>query len=184
MTKKVTLFTLIALIFFLGLNAAKSNAMTMMMSKAKMMKIKMFFMHHSLGFPSIFYKFHPGPHWILMHAKSFNLNSSQIKQEKMLTMEMMHSTIKGVMMLKKALKQYKMDAMQNNPSISKLISDVKAVGNAETYLGYEMIPFHIKGYRVLYPSQQSLYHRLAKMNWMKKMQMMRKQMMKKMQMMH
>ncbi|RZD15697.1 MAG: hypothetical protein EVJ46_09225 [Candidatus Acididesulfobacter guangdongensis] len=182
MIKKATLFTLIALIFFLGLNTAKSNAM--MMSKAKMMKTEMFFMHHSLGFPSIFYKFHPGPHWILMHAKSFNLNSSQLKQEKMLTMGMMHNTIKGVMMLKKALRQYKMDAMQNNPSISKLISDVKAVGNAETYLGYEMIPFHIKGYRVLYPSQQSLYHRLAKMNWMKKMQMMRKQMMKKMQMMH
>ena len=39
MIKKATLFTLIALIFFLGLNTAKSNAM--MMSKAKMMKTEM-----------------------------------------------------------------------------------------------------------------------------------------------
>ena len=182
MIKKATLFALMSLIFFLSLNAVKSNAM--MMSKIKMMKLMKIFKQHNLGFLPVFYRFHPGPNWVLMHAKALNLNSSQIKQEKILTMEMMHNTIKGVMRFKKALKQYKMDAMQNNPSISKLISDVKAVGNAETYLGYVMIPFHIKGYRVLYPSQKSLYHRLAKMNWIKTMQMMRKQKMHKTKMMH
>ncbi len=146
--------------------------------------MKTFFAHHSLGFPHIFRRFHPDPNWILTHAKAFNLNSSQIKQEKKLITEMTPDTIKGVVKLKKALKQYKIDAKQNNPSITKLISDVKAVGSAETYLGYEMIPFHIKAYRVLYPSQQSLYHRLAKINWMKKMQMIHKQKMQKTNMMH
>ncbi|MHB1664311.1 MAG: hypothetical protein ACYCT7_03480 [bacterium] len=182
MIKKAALFALMSLIFFLSLNTVKSNAM--MMSKVKMMKLMKIFKQHNLGFLPVFYRFHPGPNWVLMHAKALNLNSSQIKQEKMLTMEMMHNTIKGAIMFKKALKQYKMDAMQNNPNISKLISDVKAVGNAETYLGYVMIPFHIKGYRVLYPSQKSLYHRLAKMNWIKTMRMMHKQKMQKTKMMH
>ena len=130
-----------------------------------MAKIHMYFPRHSLGFPEYFYQFHPGPHWDLVNASALHLTAAQIKQEKMLEMGMMQDTQRGVMALKNAYRKYGEDAKLPNPSIRALIQDVQAVGHAQTYLGYEMIPYHLKGYRLLDPAQQVIYHRLARENW-------------------
>jgi hypothetical protein len=74
--------------------------------------------------------------------------------------------------LKKAYRAYREYAKQPNPSIKVLIHDVQTVGRAQAYLGYEMIPYHIKGYRLLDPAQQVIYHRLAHKNWVHMMKMM------------
>ncbi|HUX62941.1 hypothetical protein [Sulfuricella sp.] len=137
-----------------------------------MAKMHRYFAHHSLGFPEHFYQFHPGPHWDLMNSSALRLTPAQIKQEKMLGMGMMQDTERGIMALKKAARQYSEDAKLPNPSIRALARDVQAVGYAQAYLGYEMIPYHIKGYRLLDPAQQVIYHRLARENWIHKMKMM------------
>ncbi len=121
----------------------------------------MYFMHHSLGFPFIFFVFHPGPHWDLMHAAALHLTPQQVAEEKHLAMGMMMETGRGVRQLKAAYRNYRMAARAPNPSIRALVGDVMAVGRAQTYLGYVMIPFHLKGYRLLDPAQRIIYLRLA-----------------------
>ncbi len=135
-------------------------------------KMHMYFVHHNFGFARNFYRFHPGPHWDLMNASALHLTAAQIKQEKMLVTGMMQDTKQGVVALKNAYRKYREDAKQPNPSIRVLIHDVQAVGHAQAYLGYEMIPYHIKGYRLLDPAQQVIYHRLARENWIHMMKMM------------
>ena len=137
-----------------------------------MAKMHMYFRGHSLGFPRIFYQFHPGPHWDLMHARALHLTARQIQDEKRLAMGMMRDTRHGVMALQQAYRRYRAEARLPDPSIAALIQDVRAVGRAQAYLGYEMIPSHVKGYRVLDPMQQAAYHRLARANWMHIMRMM------------
>ena len=137
-----------------------------------MVKMHMYFAHHSLGFPRHFYRFHPGPQ-DLINASALHLTAAQIKQERMLETGMMRDTKRGVMALKKAYRKYHEDAKLPNPSIRALIQDVQAVGHAQAYLGYEMIPYHLKGYRLLDPAQRVIYHRLARENWTHKMKMMR-----------
>ena len=138
-----------------------------------MEKMHMYFVHHNLGFAQNFYRFHPGPHWDLMNASALHLTAAQIRQEKKLVTGMMQDTKQGVMALKKAYRKYREYAKLPNPSIRVLIHDVQAVGNAQAYLGYEMIPYHLKGYRLLDPAQQAIYHRLARENWTRMMKMMR-----------
>ena len=135
-------------------------------------KMHMYFVHHNFGFARNFYRFHPGPHWDLMNASALHLTAAQIKQEKMLVTGMMQDTKQGVVALKNAYRKYREYAKQPNPSIRVLIHDVQAVGHAQAYLGYEMIPYHIKGYRLLDPAQRVIYHRLARENWIHKMKMM------------
>ncbi len=164
-----TAMTLAALVMGISQAEAGMHARTNTMAKAHM-----YFSRHSLGFAEHFYQFHPGPHWDLMNASALRLTAAQIKQEKILETGMMQDTERGIMALKKAYRKYSEDAKLPDPSISVLIRDVQAIGHAQAYLGYEMIPYHLKGYRLLDPAQQVIYHRLARDNWIRihKMKMM------------
>ncbi len=142
------------------------------MAATPSMKAHAYFKKHSLGFPEIFYRYHPGPHWDLVHASALHLAPAQIRQEKILAEEMMHDTQHGIMTLKAAYKRYKADARMPNPSTQVLIQDVKEIGQAQAYLGYEMIPYHLEGYQLLDTAQQATYHRLAHQNWIQMMKMM------------
>ena len=186
--KKIFLAVFMFLMIFLSFNIVKTDAKMPLnacaMNKTKKLKsMKKFFMLHSLGFGFNFYIFHPGPYWVFQNAKVLKLTPAQALQEKMLTKEMMNDTKKGIITLKRAIIRYRTYAMHKNPSIKKLISYVKAVGEAETYLGYEMIPFHIKGYRVLNASQRIMYLKLTKIK-AAKMRAMRHQFMRMMHMVH
>ena len=197
MFKKIKILSIavLALLLFIGLGPVNSQAHMMwkghkghMTKMSRMMKMKIFFIRHSVGFFPIVYKYHPGPMWILKNAKALRLTKTQIIREKALKKEMFMETKKGVIQLKTALKEYTEAAEQLNPSIKELMIREQAVGNAETYLGGVMIPYHIKGYRVLNASQMAEYHKLAAKNFKMKMRMMMKMMMKKcrwkMKMMH
>jgi len=161
----------LATIALLSVSALPSQA-AMMRPSNRMMKTHMYFMRHSLGFATIFFRYHPGPHWDLMHATALHLTAAQIRKEKRLTVGMMRDTQRGIVSLKAAYQRYRQDAMQADPAIGRLIHDVKAVGRAQAYLGYEMIPYHLKGYAILSPSQKIRYRKLARINWMHMMRMM------------
>ena len=173
MKKTVRVVTTAMALAVLGMGIPQAAEAAMSGDTNAMEKMHMYFAHHSLGFPRHFYRFHPGPQWDLINASALHLTAAQIKQEKMLEMGMMQDTKRGVMVLKKAYRKYCEDAKLPNPSIRALIQDVQAVGHAQAYLGYEMIPYHLKGYRLLDPAQQVIYHRLARENWTHKMKMMR-----------
>ena len=161
MTKVVMKRTVLAMalaVLTAGLNPAHA---AMQGRPGSMAQRKMYFMHHSLGFPFIFFRFHPGPHWDLMHAAALHLTPQQVAEEKHLAMGMMIATGRGVRRLKAAYRTYREAARAPNPSIRAIIRDVMAVGRAQTYLGYVMIPFHLKGYRLLDPTQQAIYQRLT-----------------------
>ncbi|MHB1698302.1 MAG: hypothetical protein ACYCSQ_09410 [bacterium] len=178
MLKKIKIILILSLAVFIGFGTVKSEAK--MMRKNKMMKMKMFFMHHSVGFFPVFFKHHPGPMWILKNAKALNLTKLQISREVALKKAMFQKTKNGIMELKAAIKEYKITAKQYNPSIKELMVREQAVGNAETYLGGVMIPYHIKAFRILNASQRVEFKKLAIMSWKKmkaKMKIMHKMMM-------
>ncbi len=185
--KKISLAVFLFLIIFSSFNVIKADAKMLnacAMNKTKKMRnLKKFFMLHSLDFAFNFYIFHPGPYWVFQNAKALKLTPAQALKEKILTKEMMNDTKAGIKVLKKAIIEYRTYAMHKNPDIKKLINDVKAVGKAETYLAYEMIPFHINGYRVLNTSQRAIYVKLAAMK-AEKMRAMRRKAMRMMQMLH
>ncbi len=166
---KTTVMAMALAAFAAGLNPAQA---AMHGRPGTMARRGMYFMHHSLGFPFIFFRFHPGPHWDLMHTAALHLTPQQVAEEKHLAMGMMMETSRGVRQLKAAYRNYRKAARAPNPSIRALVGDVMAVGRAETYLGYVMIPFHLKGYRVLDPAQQAIYQRLAQKMRMHMMHMM------------
>ena len=143
------------------------------MHKKMQMSGEQYFAHYSLNFKPYFYQYHPGPHWDLVNAKKLHLSPAQIKTEKHLVEGMKSDTMRGVRELKAAYRQYKHDASQASPKIKidVIINDVKAVGRAQTFLGYEMVPYHVKGYRILDHSQRLTYKRLARENWLKVMRM-------------
>jgi hypothetical protein len=155
---KSAVFATILAVLAVGLNPAHAAVQG---RPGAMAQRKMYFRHHSLGFPFIFFRFHPGPHWDLTHAAALHLTPQQVTEERHLTMGMMIATGRGIRRLKAAYRTYREAARAPNPSIRALVRDVMAVGRAQTYLGYVMIPFHLKGYRLLDPTQQAIYHRLA-----------------------
>jgi hypothetical protein len=179
MFKKIKLLLLLSLVIFIGFGAVKSEA-HMMMKMSKMMKMKMFFLRHSLGFGPIFYQYHPGPMWILKNAKALHLNAYQISQEKILEKGMFTDTKSDIKSLKAAIKVYKAIAQTDNPGINQVETAVDNVGNAETRLAKVMMPFHLKGYGLLNASQRVIFKKLAKANWdtmTAKMKIMHKMMM-------
>ena len=127
----------------------------------------MYLRQHTFNFERYFYQFHPGPHWDLVNAKQLRLTPAQISAEKHLVKGMKRDTIRGITALKVAYQRYRNDARQKTPKLSTLIHDVKAVGRAQAYLGYEMMPYHLKGHRLLNNSQKLIYKRLARENWMR-----------------
>ena len=140
-----------------------------MKGKMEMSGAHEYFEHHTFNFKSYFYQYHPGPHWDLVNAKKLHLSPAQIKTEKHLVEGMKSDTMRGIRELKAAYRRFKNDAAQSSPKIkiNVIIHDVKAVGRAQAFLAYEMVPYHVKGYRLLDHSQRRIYKRLARENWMK-----------------
>ncbi len=167
------MISILATVALLSAGIASSQA-TPMHPSNRMMKSHFYFMRHSLGFVNIFFRYHPGPHWDLMHRSALDLTPVQVAEERRLAMGMMHATERGIVALKAAYRNYRQDARQPDPAIGTLIEDVKAVGRAQSYLGYEMIPYHLKGYAILNASQKIRYHKLARADWMRMEQMMHK----------
>ncbi len=108
-----------------------------------------------------------------MNAAALHLTAAQISQEKKLVLGMMQGTKRDIMALQKAYRQYRAEARLPSPSIRALDQDVHAVGRAQADLASVMIPYHIKGYRLLDAAQQGLYHHLSAQNWSHMVAMMR-----------
>ena len=103
-----------------------------------------YFLGHSLG-------------WILRRQKQLKLTGQQIAEEKAFKLGMQRDTGAGIAALRNAYKIYSKDAARANPSISLIKKDIDAVGQAETALGFEMVPYHLKGYEILTPAQKAIY---------------------------
>ena len=119
-----------------------------------------YFLAHSLGFAPIFNLYHHSPGWILRRQKQLKLTDQQITEEKAFKLGMQKSTGADIAALRKAYKTYSKDAARPNPPIALIRKDIEAVGRDETRLGFEMIPYHLKGYDILTPAQQAIYAKL------------------------
>lgn len=118
-----------------------------------------YFAAHSFEFSSIFKRHHPGPYWILEKTKEFQLSSAQIKQQEQLKFGMAKSTIAGNTALKQAYEKYATDAAAIAPSLAVIHQDIEAIGKAQTHLAQVMVPYHLKAYAALNPTQQALYRK-------------------------
>ena len=140
---------------------AASRVQTSPMSAVKLKQEVKYFGEHSFDFFSIFKRYHPGPYWILHHAKQLHLTVAQIQQEKPLHVSMAKSTFADNSALRKAYKQYALDASVVQPSLLKIKRDIDAIGKAQTRLAWEMVPYHLKAYSLLNSTQKVLYRKLA-----------------------
>lgn len=120
-----------------------------------------YFRAHSLGFPMIFRANHPGPAWVLGHAKQLGLTPAQTKTEKKLTMEMVDASKAAVATLKAKYADYAKDAAEPNPSLQRIMADIGAVGRAQIKVGGAMIPYHLEAYAALDPDQQAMFRKLV-----------------------
>lgn len=130
-------------------------------SDEQKMEQQRYFTEHSFEFSSLFKKYHPGPHWIIAHAQEFQLTEEQRKQQQELNNGMAKETIMANTALKSAYKTYEADAAMEEPSLEVLNNDIEAIGKAQTHLAQVMIPFHLKSYEILNPSQKAIYKKLA-----------------------
>lgn len=116
-----------------------------------------YFLAHSLGFAPIFNLYHHSPGWILRRRNQLKLTDQQISEEKAFKLGVQKSTLANIAALRKAYKAYSADAARPNPSIALIKKDIDAVGGDETSLGFEMVPYHVKGYKILTPAQKATY---------------------------
>lgn len=146
----------------LASGAACAGAPTLaQMTPAQKKQEQKYFTAHSLDFSAMFKAYHPGPYWILHHAKALSLTEAQKQRETKLKNEMAMTTIKDNRALKAAYRQYRTDGAKKAPSVAMIDADIDAVGRSETRLAKEMIPYHLKSYRVLDRQQRSTYTSLA-----------------------
>lgn len=137
------------------------------MSPSQKKQAQEYFRAHSLGFSSIFKRYHPGPYWILKNKLALHLNASQIQKEEHLKNGMALHTIIDDRTLQHAYKIYSKNAAAMYPSLTAIKYDIQQVGKAETLLAWEMVPYHIQGYALLDSSQKSIYTQLAAKTWAK-----------------
>jgi hypothetical protein len=81
--------------------------------------------------------------------------------EKQLMLGMVTSTRKDVAVLQAASAKYQADAALKEPSLQVITTDVAAVGKAQTALGMVMVPFHLKAYAELTPTQKMTFQTLV-----------------------
>ena len=122
---------------------------------------KPYFRAHSLDFPMIFRAHHPGPAWVLGHAKELGLTPAQTKTEKELTMDMVGAAKSAVATLRAKYAAYAKDAAQPNPSSQRITADIKSVGKAQIGVGTAMIPYHLKAYAALDTKQQAMFRKMV-----------------------
>ena len=72
---------------------------------------------------------------------------------------MAKSTIAGNTALKQAYEKYATDAAAIAPSLAVIHQDIEAIGKAQTHLAQVMVPYHLKAYAALNPTQQALYRK-------------------------
>jgi hypothetical protein len=130
------------------------------MSAEQKKQEQQYFTEHSFEFSSLFKSHHPGPYWVLARAEQFQLSPEQHKQQEELKNGMAEGTIAGNTALKKAYEKYARDAAAAEPAEDTLNADIEAIGKAETHLTQVMIPYHLKSYAALNPTQRSRYKRL------------------------
>ncbi|MHB1674052.1 MAG: hypothetical protein ACYCSP_07365 [Acidobacteriaceae bacterium] len=131
------------------------------MSMLDKMRAQHYFRDHSFDFPAIFSSYHPGPYWMLKKKKDFKFTGEQVKQEEDLKMGMAKSTIQDEAILKQAYETYASDSAKLNPPVEQIMSDIDAIGKAQTSLASEMVVYHLKGYALLNPAQKKVYQRLV-----------------------
>jgi hypothetical protein len=81
--------------------------------------------------------------------------------EKQLKLGMVTSTRRDVAVLQAAYAKYRADAALKEPSLQVITTDVDAVGKAQTALGMAMVPFHLKAYAELVPTQKITFQTLV-----------------------
>lgn len=135
------------------------------MSPNQKKQAQQYFRMHSLGFSSIFKRYHPGPYWILGNQAAFHLSLRQIRMEKQIKDEMAMHTIADDRSLQQAYRKYAKDAATTHPTLATIKSDIIRVGKAETRLAWEMVPYHLQGYALLNPAQKAIYTQLAVNAW-------------------
>lgn len=127
----------------------------------KMERIK-YFISHSFEFTLIFNRYHQSPGWMLRHQKQLKLTHQQIAEEKRFKRGMQKSTAHDVTSLKKAYRTYAADGAQTDPSISLIKKDIALVGQKETMLALEMVPYHLQAYKILNSTQRKTYSEIEK----------------------
>ena len=155
--KRFALSSALALLIGHGAFAAD----TTMSSTATLPTWQLYFRTHSLDFPQVFRSHHPGPDWILSHDVQLHLTGPQMMVEKQLTFGMVTATKSDVAALQAAYAKYQADAALKEPSLQVITADVDAVGKAQTALGMAMIPFHLKAYAALTPTQKVTFQTLV-----------------------
>ncbi len=119
-----------------------------------------YFRTHSLDFPMIFGAHHPGPAWVLGHAKELGLTPAQQKTEKKLAMDMVGAAKSAVATLKAKYADYAKDAAQSNPSSQRITADIESVGKAQIGVGTAMIPYHLEAYAALDRHQRAMFRKM------------------------
>jgi hypothetical protein len=163
---KVLLASITAMLL-LGTSSAYALSLDQLarMSPSQKKQAQQYFRTHSLGFSSIFKRYHPGPYWILENKAAFHLTPGQIRREEQLKDEMAMHTIADDRALQHAYVKYAKDASAAHPALATIKNDIIRVGKAETRLAGEMVPYHLQGYALLNPAQKTTYTQLAAKTW-------------------
>ena len=160
MAIQISRFLLGAGLVMAGIGPAFAAGSSMQSQESQRTETIKYFLAHSLGFAPIFNLHHHSPGWILRRRKQLNLTDQQVAEEKAFKRGMQKDTGADIAVLRQAYKTYSTDAARPNPSIALIKKDISAVGQAETRLGFEMVPYHLKGYQILTPAQKAIYAKL------------------------
>lgn len=147
-------------LLFAGPASAHAAGLAMQEPNAHKTETIKYFLAHSLGFAPIFNLYHHSPGWILHRRKQLKLTKTQIAEERKLARGMEKHTGADIAILRKAYKMYSSDAARPDPPLSLIKTDVDRIGRDQTRLGFEMVPYHLKGYGILSPTQRATYAQL------------------------
>lgn len=160
MAMQISRFLLGAGLVMAGIGPAFAAGSSMQSQESRGTETIKYFLAHSLGFAPIFNLYHHSPGWILRRRKQIKLTDRQVAEEKAFKLGMQKDTRTDIAVLRKAYTKYSADAARANPSISLIKKDIEIVGRDETRLGFEMVPYHLKGYEILTPAQKATYAKL------------------------
>ncbi|GAN78207.1 Spy/CpxP family protein refolding chaperone [Acidisphaera rubrifaciens] len=116
-----------------------------------------FFVAHSFDFPKNFRFSHPGPEWVLQHDADFKLTEKQKAELTSMSKTMFDEMKRLDGVTQNAIGKYAKDAAQVDPSEATMKADIDAIGRSETALAYTMVPYHLKSYALLSPSQKKTF---------------------------
>ncbi|HEY1857834.1 hypothetical protein [Acidocella sp.] len=160
-TKAVWIQALALSIATLGGQVVQAAAMTTPGAAPGTPSWQSYFRTNSLDFPAVFRARHPGPGWLLQHRAALHLTPAQISADQRLVTGMVQAARTSVTALQATYAKYQADAGVTAPALSTITADVEAVGRAETRVGLAMVPYHLKAYALLTPTQKSIYQTLV-----------------------